>query len=192
MRSRVRRRARSVPRPRPSRPGVRRAALFQELLSRRSSIPLHSQELIYEGRRLVLDPNRQAKTFPKTTRDNPIMLVSRDSVATVGLIFEDRKSAGLDGPPRCLPAAVSNPPVSFAASPPKVQPRYDLDLDASYAKVPAAHAHSYAKIHLSRSRPDAVSRSIQTFAGDVGHLWKTSESLLVYQELVRKGLRGLV
>ncbi|XP_051911018.1 serine/threonine-protein kinase TBK1 [Hippocampus zosterae] len=116
------------------------AALFQELLSRRSSIPLHSQELIYEGRRLVLDPNRQAKTFPKTTRDNPIMLVSRDSVATVGLIFED-------------------------PSPPKVQPRYDLDLDASYAK---------------------------TFAGDVGHLWKTSESLLVYQELVRKGVRGLV
>ncbi|KAK5849478.1 hypothetical protein PBY51_009119 [Eleginops maclovinus] len=50
-------------------------------------------------------------------------------------------------------------------SPPKVQPRYDLDLDASYAK---------------------------TFAGDVGHLWKTSESLLVYQELVRKGVRGLI
>uniref|UniRef100_A0A671WKM6 TANK-binding kinase 1 n=1 Tax=Sparus aurata TaxID=8175 RepID=A0A671WKM6_SPAAU len=116
------------------------AALFQELLSRRSSIPLHNQELLYEGRRLVLDPNRQAKTFPKTSRDNPIMLVSRESVATVGLIFED-------------------------PSPPKVQPRYDLDLDASYAK---------------------------TFAGDVGHLWKTSESLLVYQELVRKGVRGLI
>uniref|UniRef100_A0A3Q3SUI6 TANK-binding kinase 1 n=1 Tax=Mastacembelus armatus TaxID=205130 RepID=A0A3Q3SUI6_9TELE len=116
------------------------AALFQELLSRRTSIPLHNQELLYEGRRLVLDPNRQAKTFPKTSRDNPIMLVSRESVATVGLIFEDR-------------------------TPPKVQPRYDLDLDASYAK---------------------------TFAGDVGHLWKTSESLLVYQELVRKGVRGLI
>uniref|UniRef100_A0A8D3AF83 Serine/threonine-protein kinase TBK1 n=1 Tax=Scophthalmus maximus TaxID=52904 RepID=A0A8D3AF83_SCOMX len=86
------------------------AALFQELLSRRTSVPLHNQELLYEGRRLVLDPNRQAKAFPKTSRDNPIMLVSRESVATVGLIFED-------------------------PSPPKVQPRYDLDLDASYAKV---------------------------------------------------------
>lgn len=53
----------------------------------------------------------------------------------------------------------------FAASPPKVQPRYDLDLDASYAK---------------------------TFAGDVGYLWKTSESLLLYQELVRNGVRGLI
>lgn len=69
---------------------VHRAALFQELLSRRSSIPLHNQELLYEGRRLILDPNRQAKTFPKTSRDNPIMLMSRESVATVGLIFEDR------------------------------------------------------------------------------------------------------
>ena len=67
-----------------------RAALFQELLSRRTSIPLHNQELLYEGRHLVLDPNRQAKTFPKTSRDNPIMLLSRESVATVGLIFEDR------------------------------------------------------------------------------------------------------
>ncbi|CAL8386014.1 unnamed protein product, partial [Boreogadus saida] len=116
------------------------ATLFQELLSRRTSIPPHNQELLYEGRRLVLDPNRTAKSFPRTTRDNPIMLVSRESVATVGLVFED-------------------------PSPPKVQPRYDLDLDASYAK---------------------------TFAGDVGHLWKTSESLLVYQELVRKGVRGLI
>lgn len=69
---------------------VYRAALFQELLARRTSIPLHNQELLYEGRRLILDPNRQAKTFPNTSRDNPIMLVSRESVATVGLIFEDR------------------------------------------------------------------------------------------------------
>ncbi|KAI9513602.1 Serine/threonine-protein kinase tbk1 [Dissostichus eleginoides] len=116
------------------------AALFQELLSRRCSIALHHQELHYEGRRLVLDPNRQAQVFPKTSRENPIMLLSREAVATVGLIFED-------------------------PSPPKVQPRYDLELDASYAK---------------------------TFAGDVGHLWKTSESLLLYQELVRKGVRGLI
>uniref|UniRef100_A0A8C3ABR1 TANK-binding kinase 1 n=1 Tax=Cyclopterus lumpus TaxID=8103 RepID=A0A8C3ABR1_CYCLU len=117
------------------------AALFQELMSRRTSIPLHNQELLYEGRRLVLDPNRQAKTFPKTSRDNPIMLVSRESVATVGLIFED-------------------------PSPPKVQPRYDLDLDASYAKVTSRCLHRSGFIHLY--------------------------SLLVYQELVRKGVRGLM
>uniref|UniRef100_A0A8C5AVT3 TANK binding kinase 1 n=1 Tax=Gadus morhua TaxID=8049 RepID=A0A8C5AVT3_GADMO len=73
------------------------ATLFQELLSRRTSIPPHNQELLYEGRRLVLDPNRTAKSFPRTTRDNPIMLVSRESVATVGLIFEDREWTGIRG-----------------------------------------------------------------------------------------------
>ncbi|KAF4079517.1 hypothetical protein AMELA_G00178920 [Ameiurus melas] len=116
------------------------ATLFQDLLFRRTNISPPNQELLYEGRHLTLDPNRQAQTFPLTSRDNPIMLLSKELVNTVGLIFED-------------------------LSPPKVQPRYDLDLDASYAK---------------------------TFAGDVGHLWKTSESLLVYQELVRKGVRGLI
>uniref|UniRef100_A0A669E923 Serine/threonine-protein kinase TBK1 n=1 Tax=Oreochromis niloticus TaxID=8128 RepID=A0A669E923_ORENI len=116
------------------------AALFQELLCRRTSIPLHNQELLYEGRRLVLDANRQAKTFPKTSRENPIMLVSRESVATVGLIFEDR--------------------ILFSFSPSMLA---DLPLPV-----------------------------VQTFAGDVGHLWKTSESLLLYQELVRKGVRGLI
>ncbi|XP_067283271.1 serine/threonine-protein kinase TBK1 isoform X2 [Pseudorasbora parva] len=115
------------------------ANLFQELLFRRTNITPSHQDFLYEGRRLNLDPNRQAQTFPKTSRENPIMLLSRDPVNTVGLMFED-------------------------PSPPKVQPRYDLDLDASYAK---------------------------TFAGDVGYLWKTSDSLLLYQELVRKAVRGL-
>ncbi|RXN08124.1 serine threonine- kinase TBK1 [Labeo rohita] len=116
------------------------ANLFQELLFRRTNITPSHQDFLYEGRHLALDPNRQAQTFPKTSRENPIMLLSRDPVNTVGLLFED-------------------------PSPPKVQPRYDLDLDASYAK---------------------------TFAGDVGYLWKTSDSLLLYQELVRKGVRGLI
>ncbi|XP_051546523.1 serine/threonine-protein kinase TBK1-like isoform X2 [Myxocyprinus asiaticus] len=115
------------------------ANLFQDLLFRRTNITPSHQDFLYEGRRLILDPNRQAQNFPKTSRDNPLMLLSRDTVNTVGLMFDD-------------------------PSPPKVQPRYDLDLDASYAK---------------------------TFAGDVGYLWKTSDSLLLCQELVRKGARGL-
>uniref|UniRef100_A0A8C6UXN3 TANK-binding kinase 1 n=1 Tax=Neogobius melanostomus TaxID=47308 RepID=A0A8C6UXN3_9GOBI len=110
------------------------AALFQDLLCRRTSIALHNQELLYEGRRLILDPNRQAKTFPTTSRDNPIMLVSRESVTTVGLIFED-------------------------PSPPKVQPRYDLDLDASYAKV-LLNRYSYSCIVIFLSVPSLTSNVI--------------------------------
>ncbi|XP_016101124.1 serine/threonine-protein kinase TBK1 isoform X2 [Sinocyclocheilus grahami] len=130
------------------------ANLFQELLFRRTNITPSHQDFLYEGRHLVFDPIQQAQTFPKTSRENPIMLLSRDPVNTVGLLFEDRESD--DAPVM---------PCSLITSPPKVQPRYDLDLDASYAK---------------------------TFAGDVGYLWKTSDSLLLYQELVRKGVRGLI
>uniref|UniRef100_A0A8C9U4T1 Serine/threonine-protein kinase TBK1 n=1 Tax=Scleropages formosus TaxID=113540 RepID=A0A8C9U4T1_SCLFO len=107
------------------------ATLFQELLFHRTNITPPNQELLYEGRRLVLDPNCQAKTFPRTSQDNPIMLLSREMVSTVGLLFEDRKQT--------------------------------------------------IKIML-----------VQTFAGDVGYLWKTAGMLLLYQELLRKGVRGLI
>uniref|UniRef100_A0A8B9LC15 Protein kinase domain-containing protein n=1 Tax=Astyanax mexicanus TaxID=7994 RepID=A0A8B9LC15_ASTMX len=95
------------------------ATLFQELLYRRTNISPPNQELLYEGRRLILDPNRQAQMFPHTSRDNPIMVLSRELVTTVGLIFED-------------------------PSPPKVQPRYDLDLDANVKNIFIPHlSHSH-------------------------------------------------
>ncbi|KAI2665648.1 Serine/threonine-protein kinase TBK1 [Labeo rohita] len=103
------------------------ANLFQELLFRRTNITPSHQDFLYEGRHLALDPNRQAQTFPKTSRENPIMLLSRDPVNTVGLLFED-------------------------PSPPKVQPRYDLDLDASYAKkTEVIHMCNYCSQTLERT-----------------------------------------
>uniref|UniRef100_A0A8C1P0F9 TANK-binding kinase 1 n=1 Tax=Cyprinus carpio TaxID=7962 RepID=A0A8C1P0F9_CYPCA len=72
------------------------ANLFQELLFRRTNITPSHQDFLYEGQRLVLDPNRQAQTFPKTSRENPIMLLSRDPVNTVGLLFEDRECDDAD------------------------------------------------------------------------------------------------
>uniref|UniRef100_A0A8C9ZFM7 TANK-binding kinase 1 n=1 Tax=Sander lucioperca TaxID=283035 RepID=A0A8C9ZFM7_SANLU len=116
------------------------AALFQELLSRRTSIPQHNQELLYEGRRLVLDPNRQAMSFPKTSTDNPIMLVSRESVATVG-------------------AHLRRPP-------PKVQPRYDLDLDASYAKV-RSHLNQIRFIQTSRKRHGLKLKKLEYYIDNI-------------------------
>ncbi|CAB1346313.1 unnamed protein product [Coregonus sp. 'balchen'] len=160
-----------------------KATLFQELLSRRCSIPVHNQELLYEGRRLQLEPNRQAQTFPRTSRDNPIMLLSRESVATTFPVRSNVFQYAMFGEDNVLPVRhllvkqwfpyvryssnvfttsmgsnvfpdvtrlVSNVlqygpvreanvfqyvPVVKQSTPPKVQPRYDLDLDASYAKV---------------------------------------------------------
>uniref|UniRef100_A0A8C1P005 TANK-binding kinase 1 n=1 Tax=Cyprinus carpio TaxID=7962 RepID=A0A8C1P005_CYPCA len=109
------------------------ANLFQELLFRRTNITPSHQDFLYEGQRLVLDPNRQAQTFPKTSRENPIMLLSRDPVNTV-------------------------------ASPPKVQPRYDLDLDASYAKV--KNYFLYVYVEKIKVLLDAISAIYQQFKKD--------------------------
>lgn len=65
-----------------------RAAIFHELVYKQTKIISQNQELIFEGRRLVLDPGRLAQHFPRTTEENPIFVVSRESVNTVGLIYE--------------------------------------------------------------------------------------------------------
>ncbi|XP_028664083.1 serine/threonine-protein kinase TBK1 [Erpetoichthys calabaricus] len=117
-----------------------KATVFQDMLFRRTNIAPQNQELIYDGRRLVLDPNRQAQSFPKTSEENPIFVVSHELVSIIGLPYEE------------LPT-------------PKLPPRYDLDLDCSCAK---------------------------TTAGDVSYMCKISSSLLLHQELVRKGVRNLI
>ncbi|KAL7982625.1 hypothetical protein Chor_010223 [Crotalus horridus] len=57
--------------------------VFNELVYKQTKIPSHNQELIYEGRRLVLEPSRLAQVFPKATEENPIIVVSREAVNVV-------------------------------------------------------------------------------------------------------------
>ncbi|XP_067855455.1 serine/threonine-protein kinase TBK1 isoform X2 [Heptranchias perlo] len=83
--------------------------IFYDLVYKQTEIAPQLQELIFEGRPLELEPNIQAHNFPKTSEDNPLILVSREVVNTVGLIFQE-------------------------PSMPKLHPRYDLDLDASCTK----------------------------------------------------------
>lgn len=66
-----------------------RAAIFHELVYKQTKIPSQNQELIYEGRRLILEPGRLAQNFPRTTEENPIFVVSREAVNIVGLIYEE-------------------------------------------------------------------------------------------------------
>ncbi|XP_078423926.1 serine/threonine-protein kinase TBK1 [Cetorhinus maximus] len=86
------------------------AHVFYDLVYKQTEIEPHLQELIFEGRQLELEPNIQAVNFPKTSEDNPLILVSKEVVNTVGLIFQE-------------------------PSIPKLHPRYDLDLDASCTKT---------------------------------------------------------
>uniref|UniRef100_A0ABM5GFU2 Serine/threonine-protein kinase TBK1 n=1 Tax=Pogona vitticeps TaxID=103695 RepID=A0ABM5GFU2_9SAUR len=86
------------------------AGMFHELVYKQTKIPAHNQELIYEGRHLVLEPTRLAQAFPRTTEENPIIVVSREPLNIVGLLYEEILL-------------------------PKVHQRYDLDSDASMAKA---------------------------------------------------------
>ncbi|NXI60585.1 TBK1 kinase, partial [Chloroceryle aenea] len=115
------------------------AAIFHELVYKQTKIPSQNQELIYEGRRLVLEPGRLAQHFPRTAEENPIFIVSREAVNIVGLIYEEVLL-------------------------PKVHQRYDLDGDASMAKA---------------------------VTGIVCYACRVASSLLLYQELMRKGIRWL-
>ncbi|XP_023616443.1 serine/threonine-protein kinase TBK1 isoform X2 [Myotis lucifugus] len=116
------------------------ATVFHELVYKQTNISSANQELIYEGRRLVLEPGRLGQHFPKTTEENPIFVVSRESLETVGLKYEK-------------------------ISLPKVHPRYDLDGDASMAKA---------------------------MTGVVCYACRIASTLLLYQELMRKGIRWLI
>uniref|UniRef100_A0A803XN77 Serine/threonine-protein kinase TBK1 n=1 Tax=Meleagris gallopavo TaxID=9103 RepID=A0A803XN77_MELGA len=115
------------------------ATIFHELVYKQTKIPSQNQELIYEGRRLILEPGRLAQHFPRTTEENPIFVVSREAVNIVGLVYEEVLL-------------------------PKVHQRYDLDGDASMAKV--------------------ITRI-------VCYACRVANSLLLYQELMRKGIRWL-
>ncbi|XP_054574878.1 serine/threonine-protein kinase TBK1 isoform X2 [Eptesicus fuscus] len=116
------------------------ATVFHELVYKQTKIISANQELVYEGRRLVLEPGRLVQHFPKTTEENPIFVVSREPLNTIGLTYEK-------------------------ISLPKVHPRYDLDGDASMAKA---------------------------ITGVVCYACRIASTLLLYQELMRKGIRWLI
>lgn len=67
------------------------ATVFHELVYKQTKIISANQELIYEGRRLVLEPGRLGQHFPKTTEENPIFVVSREPLPTIGLKYEKSK-----------------------------------------------------------------------------------------------------
>lgn len=65
------------------------AAIFHELVYKQTKIVSQTQELLYEGRRLVLEPGRLAQHFPRTSEDNPIIVVSREGAGIIGLKYDE-------------------------------------------------------------------------------------------------------
>ncbi|XP_038636728.1 LOW QUALITY PROTEIN: serine/threonine-protein kinase TBK1-like [Scyliorhinus canicula] len=85
------------------------ACIFYDLVYNQTTVEPHLQEFIFEGRHFELEPHVHAHNFPKTSEDNPLILVNRENVEKVGLIFQE-------------------------PSIPKLHSRYDLDLDVSCTK----------------------------------------------------------
>lgn len=116
------------------------ATEFHDLVYEQTKIPSENQELLFEGRRLALEPGQLAQDFPITTPENPIYVVTREMVNIVGLRYED-------------------------VLPPKFYLSYDLDMDANIAKAATGLVCYYCRI---------------------------SSSLLLGQELMRKGINWII
>ncbi|XP_063783611.1 serine/threonine-protein kinase TBK1 isoform X1 [Pseudophryne corroboree] len=115
-------------------------AEFHDLVYKQTKIPSQNQELLYEGRRLVLEAGRLAQHFPLTTEENPIIVITREMVTIIGLRYEE------------IPLM-------------KLQTHYDLDIDANMAKA---------------------------VTGVVCYYCRIASSLLLMQELMRKGISWLI
>ncbi|XP_078062859.1 serine/threonine-protein kinase TBK1 [Mustelus asterias] len=91
-------------------PSYNTVPVFYDLVYKQTTIRPHLQEFVFEGRQLELEPHLHALNFPKTSEENPLILVSREIADKVGLIFQE-------------------------PSIPKLHSRYDLDLDVSCTKT---------------------------------------------------------
>ncbi|KAM8973388.1 serine/threonine-protein kinase TBK1 [Pelodytes ibericus] len=112
---------------------------FHDLIYKQTQIPPQNQELLFEGRRLVLEPGRVAQHFPATSEENPIY-VTWEIINIIGLRYEDIQL-------------------------PKFFSPYDLDADANKAKMATGIVCYYCRI---------------------------ASSLLLEQELMRKGIRWVM
>uniref|UniRef100_A0A8C9QRD1 TANK-binding kinase 1 n=1 Tax=Scleropages formosus TaxID=113540 RepID=A0A8C9QRD1_SCLFO len=141
------------------------ATLFQELLFHRTNITPPNQELLYEGRRLVLDPNCQAKTFPRTSQDNPIMLLSREMVSTVGLLFEDHCSKSFffffkpELPSSADSTKCTSPPPSLACFSELMKEDYN---ETVHKKTEVIHMCSYCTQTLEKTEQLSLGSVEQT------------------------------
>ncbi|NP_001086516.1 serine/threonine-protein kinase TBK1 [Xenopus laevis] len=97
---------------------------FHDLVYKQTKIPGQNQELLFEGRRLVLEQGRLAQHFPITTDENPIFVLTREMVSVIGLRFDEI----------VIPKPISH---------------YDLDVDANMAKAVTGVACYYCRIAAS-------------------------------------------
>ncbi|XP_072853358.2 inhibitor of nuclear factor kappa-B kinase subunit epsilon isoform X2 [Pogona vitticeps] len=101
------------------------AAIFLEEVCRQTNIAPRLQEYFFEGHSYELEPNLQAHNFHKTSKDYPLILVSKEQEDPVGLRYRD--------------------PLEF----PKFLPKIDVIADCSTAKD--VLSATYQTLRISQS-----------------------------------------
>ncbi|XP_078247975.1 inhibitor of nuclear factor kappa-B kinase subunit epsilon isoform X5 [Pogona vitticeps] len=102
------------------------AAIFLEEVCRQTNIAPRLQEYFFEGHSYELEPNLQAHNFHKTSKDYPLILVSKEQEDPVGLRYRD-------------------PALEF----PKFLPKIDVIADCSTAKD--VLSATYQTLRISQS-----------------------------------------
>nr|XP_020666332.1 inhibitor of nuclear factor kappa-B kinase subunit epsilon isoform X4 [Pogona vitticeps] len=102
------------------------AAIFLEEVCRQTNIAPRHQEYFFEGHSYELEPNLQAHNFHKTSKDYPLILVSKEQEDPVGLRYRD-------------------PALEF----PKFLPKIDVIADCSTAKD--VLSATYQTLRISQS-----------------------------------------
>lgn len=98
--------------------------VLMDAIFRQTDVPAVEQEFMYEGYCLELDLVQQVHLVPKTTEERPIILVSKEQKAPIGITYKE-------------------PDV------PTFPPKFDLISDANLAKIVTCAVHQLLRITKS-------------------------------------------
>ncbi|XP_072134794.1 inhibitor of nuclear factor kappa-B kinase subunit epsilon [Mobula birostris] len=98
--------------------------ILKDAIFRQTDIPAPDQEFIHEGHCLELDLVQQVNLVPRTTEERPIILVSKEQKAPIGIVYKE-------------------PEV------PTFPPKFDLISDANLAKTVTSAVHQLLRITKS-------------------------------------------
>uniref|UniRef100_A0A8C9WQE1 Inhibitor of nuclear factor kappa B kinase subunit epsilon n=1 Tax=Scleropages formosus TaxID=113540 RepID=A0A8C9WQE1_SCLFO len=80
------------------------ASIFFDEVEKQTQVSTECQQYFFQGHSLILEPSMKVVSFPPTTPDRPIFLISRCPEKTVGLLYKERKEDHLH---QCLEGMIN-------------------------------------------------------------------------------------
>uniref|UniRef100_A0A8C9QPD9 Inhibitor of nuclear factor kappa B kinase subunit epsilon n=1 Tax=Scleropages formosus TaxID=113540 RepID=A0A8C9QPD9_SCLFO len=100
------------------------ASIFFDEVEKQTQVSTECQQYFFQGHSLILEPSMKVVSFPPTTPDRPIFLISRCPEKTVGLLYKEPES-------------------------PTMPTRFDILADFSFSKAVLGVIHQYLRIACS-------------------------------------------